>query len=50
MDRTRLATAALLSTLIVITWLHTTVQAYDRPQKQQEDVACIEQLTAQNAP
>lgn len=49
MDRTRLATAALLSTLIVITWLHATVQTDERPQKQ-EDVACIEQLIAQNAP
>jgi beta-glucosidase len=47
MDRTRLASAALLGTLIVVTWFHTTVQADGQPQKQQEDAAFIEHLIGQ---
>ncbi|MFW9267566.1 glycoside hydrolase family 3 N-terminal domain-containing protein [Pseudomonas sp. NR3] len=46
MDRTRLATAALLGTLIVVTWLHTTAQA-DEATRPQKDSAFIEQLIRQ---
>jgi beta-glucosidase len=47
MDRTRLASAALLGTLMVVTWFHTTAQADGRTQKQQEDAAFIEHLIGQ---
>ncbi|AEV64676.1 glycoside hydrolase family 3 N-terminal domain-containing protein [Pseudomonas ogarae] len=47
MDRTRLASAALLATLIVVAWLHTTAQASGRSQKQQEDAEFIERLINQ---
>lgn len=47
MDRTRFATAALLSTLIVVAWLLATVQADERSRKQQEDIEFIEGLLAQ---
>ncbi|MDR6959033.1 beta-glucosidase [Pseudomonas brassicacearum] len=47
MDRTRLATATLLGTLIVVTWLHSAAQADERSQKQPEDAAFIERLIGQ---
>lgn len=47
MDRTRLATATLLGTLIVVTWLHSVAHADERSQKQQEDAAFIERLIGQ---
>lgn len=47
MDLVRVATAATLGTLIVITWLHSTTRADDRSGKQQAQAAFIEQLIGQ---